>query len=295
MVMFESALDYAGLFPPAGLAMSEAVRSYATYRRGPHRALLGRFVVPIARLDELEEAWRALPAEARGSAWELSVLSAGDPAPERARLCALAAQRGLSVRSVERKVASADEVRAAAATLGGQPSWTLHLEVPPGSGAARLVQAIGAAGARAKVRTGGVTLDAFPTTDELARFVVACAASGVPFKATAGLHHAVRADHHVTYEPNSPYATMHGFLNLFVGATLLDAGAISESELGAVLEERVADAFRVGPEERGGVRWRDRAASAEEVRRARARLVRSFGTCEFEEPIDELRALGALA
>jgi hypothetical protein len=295
VILLQSALDYAGLFPPAGLGMSEAVRCYATYRRGPHRALLGRFVVPIARLDELGEAWRALPADARGPAWQLSVLSAGDPAEERARLGALSAQRGLSVRSVERRVASADEARAAAATLGGDPSRTLYLEAAAGSGASRLVQAIGAAGAHAKVRTGGVTADAFPSSDELARFVLACAAGGVPFKATAGLHHAVRADHRITYEPDSPCATMHGFLNLFVGAALFDAGAISESELGAVLEERAAQAFRIGPEEKGGVRWRDRAASAEEVRRARARLVHAFGTCSFEEPIEELRALGALA
>jgi hypothetical protein len=88
---------------------------------------------------------------------------------------------------------------------------------------------------------------------------------------------------------------MHGFLNLFVGAALLDAGRISDAELGAVLEERDATAFGVGPSERGGVRWRERAATADDVRRTRARLLHSFGSCSFEEPVAELRALGALA
>jgi hypothetical protein len=87
---------------------------------------------------------------------------------------------------------------------------------------------------------------------------------------------------------------MHGFLNLFVGTALLYAGRISEAELGAVLEERALHAFDVGPREVGGVRWRDRAARLDEVRRARAALLHSFGTCSFEEPVAELRALGAL-
>jgi len=35
---------------------------------------------------------------------------------------------------------------------------------------------------------------------------------GVPFKATAGLHHPLRCIHPLTHEPNSPAAAMHGFL-----------------------------------------------------------------------------------
>lgn len=295
MDLLHGALDYAGLFPPAGLGMADAARRYARYRSGAERRLLGAFVVPVARLDEL----RAAARDARGadgkSAWPLSVLSGGDPREDRARMAELAAGTGFTVRSVERKVETPDEARAVAEALrgGGGASWALYLEIAPDR-ADGMIEVVGAAGAYAKLRTGATTPDDFPSTDAVARFLLACARARVPLKATAGLHHAVRGEHPVTYEPGSPRATMHGFLNLFTAAALLDAGAIGEQELAAVLEERSAAAFRVGNEGNGGVHWRDRAAREGEVRRARARLLHSFGTCSFEEPVAELRALGAL-
>ena len=54
-------VDYAGLFPPAGLDMPAAVRHYAECRVGDDAWMLGRFVVQAARLDEWESAVAALP------------------------------------------------------------------------------------------------------------------------------------------------------------------------------------------------------------------------------------------
>ena len=77
---------------------------------------------------------------------------------------------------------------------------------------------LSAAGARAKVRTGGVTEGAFPASHALARFIQSCADAGVPFKATAGLHHPLRGEYRLTYEPGSPHGMMFGFLNVFLAA-----------------------------------------------------------------------------
>ena len=63
-------IDYAGLFPPASLDMAEAARNYEAYRAGPHSWALGRFIVPSARLNEVDprlELRRARCAAAGGA------------------------------------------------------------------------------------------------------------------------------------------------------------------------------------------------------------------------------------
>lgn len=126
--------------------------------------------------------------------------------------------------------------------------------------------AIRAAKAYAKVRCGPES----PTIDELGRFVRLCRAGGVPFKATAGLHHAVRTD------------GQHGFLNL------LAASVFGDEE--RALAEDDAGALSVG----AGFSWRDRRASANEIRQARVTTLRAIGSCSFTEPVDELKTLGML-
>ena len=69
--LLDSLIDYAGLFPPAGLGMHAAVERYARYKTGPYSWMLGRFVVPIARIAEFEEAWRNL---GKPEGWQLSGL-----------------------------------------------------------------------------------------------------------------------------------------------------------------------------------------------------------------------------
>jgi hypothetical protein len=147
-----------------------------------------------------------------------------------------------------------------------------------------LLEAIASRGLRAKIRTGGLTEDAFPTSERIAAFMRACRQHGVAFKATAGLHHPLRCVRSLTYEPNAPTGLMHGFINVFLAAALLD-------DAEAVLEERDAKAFAFDDE---GARWRDRFVSTEEIARLRSGFAISFGSCSFEEPIDDLRILGWL-
>ena len=60
-VLLDGLIDYAGLFPPAALSMPAAVAAYARYVIGTDRAMLGRFVVPAARLADFTAAVDALP------------------------------------------------------------------------------------------------------------------------------------------------------------------------------------------------------------------------------------------
>lgn len=138
-------------------------------------------------------------------------------------------------------------------------------------------------GLRAKIRTGGITKDAFPTPDAVANFIRACKREGVPFKATAGLHHPLRCVRPLTYEPNAVVGPMHGFVNVFLAAALVD-------DAEAILRETDAKAFTFDDD---GAAWRDRRVSLGDLEAMRE-LATSFGSCSFEEPIDDLKELGWL-
>ena len=147
---------------------------------------------------------------------------------------------------------------------------------------------MGSRGARAKIRTGGVVAEAIPPVGEVARFLEACATARVPFKATAGLHHAIRAERPLTYAADSPRAVMHGCLNLLAAAAMAWRGLRGET-LEAVLREEDAASFRIDDD---GFRWRDRFVATADLAACRSSFARSFGSCSFAEPVAELRSLG---
>jgi hypothetical protein len=144
-----------------------------------------------------------------------------------------------------------------------------------------LLDAIKKHGQKAKIRTGGITPDAFPAIGNVAEFLRACKAKGVAFKATAGLHHPLRCVKPLTYEPNAPTGTMHGFLNVFLAAAMID-------HADEILAERDARAFQFDDD---SASWRGHRVSTEELRTMRRDFATSFGSCSFEEPINDLKEL----
>lgn len=284
--LLDGVVDYAGLFPPASLPMDAAVRNYAAYRAGARRGMLARFVLPATRLDEFVREASALASGDDVGPWPLSVLAT--PADTEA-IAAFNRAHGARwvIDMIEAKAMTVDEVGALEAAFGG---LTVYVEIPVADDPAALVQAIGAAHLRAKIRTGGVTRDAFPAPSAVLRFLAECVQRQVPFKATAGLHHPLRGEYPLTYAPDAERGTMYGFLNVFLAATLLHAGHAPATLLD-LLEERdaatiIADA--------NGISWRGLHASAAQVAQARARFAGSFGSCSFEEPVQDLAALQLL-
>lgn len=146
-------IDYAGLFPPAGLGMDAAVRNYGSYVSGEDAWMLGRFIVPAARLDEYSEAIRNAGIDA--STWSLSVLATAADADVIARFNTAADESGASglgsIDTLEIKAASAREIQDAAQAFGG--NYQLYFETPPEKWQS-LLQATAVAKARAKLRTG---------------------------------------------------------------------------------------------------------------------------------------------
>jgi len=224
--LFSGLIDYAGLFPPAALSMADAVRNYDAYRKGEHAWMLGRFIVPLAKLGEVP----------------------GDyPIAFVAPLI---------------EVAGNDVV---------------YIETDD-------IDMLAERGLRAKIRTGGVTNDAFPPAAQIAHFINRCAERGVPFKATAGLHHPIRCVKPLTYEPDAPTGTMHGFVNVFMAAALPQYAE-------TIVMEADARAFEFGDD---AASWRGHSVTTEAIARVRSEFAISFGSCSFEEPIADLKELGWL-
>jgi len=235
--LLEGLIDYAGLFPPAGLSMQDAVRNYARYREGEYAWALGRFVVPADRVAEV-------PKE-----FPLSILGV-------------------------------DEVKASTEEELVRFAPGAYVEITD----LGLLDAIARHGLRAKIRTGGLVAEAFPATVKVAEFLRACQAKGVAFKATAGLHHPLRCVRPLTYEPSAPTGTMHGFLNVFLAAALLEFAE-------EVLAETDSSAFAFDDD---GVSWRGHGVSTADLVIMRRTFATSFGSCSFEEPIADLRGLQVL-
>lgn len=290
-------VDYAGLFPPAALDMASAVRDFARFRAGADAWMLGRFIVPVSRLEELGAAAAVVrPREAHEEPWRIAALATDVdrelPLAEAFNAHQAQGGRGAGLALVdvlEIRVASPGDIVRAASALRG--TMDPYFEIPVSCDPSSLIATIATVGARAKVRTGGVTPDLFPTAAELTRFMRCCHDAGVPFKATAGLHHPLRGDYRLTYEPDSVAGPMFGFLNVFLAAAFMRHG-LGDSEIHALLEERDPRAFRFEDEQ---VRWRGHALDLGEIAAARRDSAISFGSCSFSEPVDELRALTLLA
>jgi hypothetical protein len=292
-LLLEHSIDYAGLFPPAALAMRPALENYAGYRASPDSWALGRFVVPAGRLQELETAASGLLPSGDLEPWRLSVLIGPHLEADLRRMEELnsrhAAGAGALVADVvELKAETAEAVEAALSRLPRHLPAFVELPVARDPGPALAVIARHRAGA--KVRTGGVTEDAFPASEDLLRFLRAAVSACVPFKATAGLHHPLRARHRLTYEPDSASGTMFGFLNLFLAAAFLRQG-MSDGDARRLLEEGDPASIAF---DRDGVSWRGHRLDGPALAEARRSGLGAFGSCSFEEPIGDLAALGLL-
>jgi hypothetical protein len=245
--LLKGLIDYAGLFPPARLDMATAVAAYARHRRSEYSWILGRFVVPAGRLGELEalidDAWDGT------APWQLSVL-VGAEEKDAVAIAGLEARRSglLSAPAVEAKVETPDLVERLKTLFPGRE---ISCEIPLGD-LRPWLEALALAGVRAKIRTGGIVATAFPALREIVQFLIGAATLRIPFKATAGLHHALRGDFPLTYEDRSPCATMHGFLNFFLTAAFARQGQAGEAELLEMLAERHSGAFDF---QTAGVSW----------------------------------------
>jgi hypothetical protein len=283
-------IDYAGLFPPSQISMPEAVLNYATYKNSNYNWMLGRFIVPLGRLPEFSESAREFTSPDSKNPWRISVVAGEDIVDTIRQIQHFNHENAPAVICdvLELKANTGSKIENTVTALPAD--ITAYFELPLIDDLDDLVSALAFTGQRAKIRTGGVTPDGFPTSREIIRFVRTCLAANVPFKATAGLHHPIRCFAPLTYAADSPKATMHGFLNLF-----LMVGFAREGFRTMVLEDLMEEEFEeVFEFDEGGVTWREHRLTIEQLERARLGGIISFGSCSFDEPITDLQAWGLL-
>jgi hypothetical protein len=305
--LLERLVDDAGLFPPAELPMRLAIRGHMRHRESAYSWVGGRFVVPASRLDEFVMVRTAadVPIDLTVVLDSGSSGAKGDTVrADLHRIERLAGIDGVTVSSLEARLPNvpldaaameriiADIVErypSSGIAFWYESSYSAGWGTPPETWLAVLAAARKTAPAHvtigAKVRCGGAAAGATPSVEDLAAFIIAAHAQDVPWKATAGLHHPVRGAHGV-----EGGVVQHGFLNVFIAGAALHAGAIEPPRVAEILAESDARAFVVDPVH---VAWGDVRLEAAAVAAARERCV-SFGSCSFDEPVNDLRELGIL-
>lgn len=301
-------IDYAGLFPPAGLELPAAVGEFTSHTKGDDAWMLARFVIAAGRLDELSALLEDLPDPP--TPLRLSVLGRGGVtrarftaglADDLAVLERFQTSHGdqVEIDQLELRLPEAPgeipfAVAEALELLGDHPDVVPFLEVSLLEGwRGRIQRAIGAlssvagAGRKAglKIRCGGADASAVPSPVAVTAALAASRRTGIPLKATQGLHHPVRRF------DSTLETTIHGFFNLFVAGVLGRAHSLTEERVLDIVVDEDPGSFRFS---NTALRWRDLAAEVDDVVAARQTTVTSFGSCSFTEPRDDLRQLGLL-
>ena len=305
--------DYAGLFPPASLPLEEAIREYMDHRSDPDAWMMGPFVVPVSRLDEVVSlsalfttespvSFDVLPRRAPSTAefheslredlstcaqfetqmqGKASVDALEFSFPSDALLDGKTAVRSIhQVRSIlegaERgPLAVFAEISRSENYLQQLPLYFLGLA----SQSTENQPIFG------KIRCGGMSKSDFPTPFELASFIHTAVRVNHPFKATAGLHHPLR------HFNETQGVTMHGFLNVFFATTLAAVHDLNPARIQTILEDERSESFRFTP---SGICWNELEASTTSFLKARSSLGLSIGSCSFTEPREDLHHLGWL-
>ncbi|MDQ2985600.1 MAG: hypothetical protein M3R13_02620 [Armatimonadota bacterium] len=295
-VLLGQVIDYAGMYPPAKLPLSDALRNYIKYKSGREAWITSRFICPVTKISELEAGlkWHSF-----SDRFGVCVTSRGGDTVAEFLASTLADTK--SARKMDRIFFDAFETRLPADTLGSaelghvilritrslEDETDLFLEVPFADNwqvnVPRAIETLSKnPRCKAKIRTGGTEPAHFPSVEQVALFISECAQHKIPFKATAGLHHPIRKlDDEVGVH-------MHGFLNVFVAAAIAHNFGASPSELVHVLSIDDPSGFRCLGTRISVGNWH---LSIKQLRAAR-NFALSYGSCSVTEPLTDLAHLG---
>jgi hypothetical protein len=293
--LLDHSIDYAGLFPPCSLALEPALQNQARYTRDEHTWLLASFVLPIGKFDDAKnylsqfDQKHPLRISALGTKTESASAFRETLTHYMQIMRELVKSRGaiLSVTQLEMPLPTDVDATLLSDARSILEGLATFLEAPVDA-AERTIALLAENESEKtlgfKLRTGGVSADAFPNANQIARVLIAAAKQGVPIKFTAGLHHPVRMFR------SEVETKMHGFLNVLGAAILAAEHDWDERQTSAMLEDEDASAFYFSDE---SFAWREWKIATDRIK-ARRKFVTSFGSCSFNEPREDLRALNLL-
>ena len=289
-------IDYAGMFPPCSLELEPALKNQAEYVRSADSWMLSAFVFPVAKfgagggLVSQFDKQHPLRVSALGPKTDNAATFEAELRNAVEAIHSFQQQHAdrVSISQLEMFVPAdvgAGKLNEAAGVLSGlkvQAFWEA-----PAEWAEQMIVSIARMkhpGFGYKLRTGGVTADAFPSSVQIARAILASTKHHVPIKFTAGLHHPVRQFR------DEVKTEMHGFLNV-IGAGVLSAEHHwDEAQLVDMLEDQTAKSFEFHDTV---FAWRDWEITLDRIK-ARRKFITSFGSCSFNEPREDLQALNLL-
>ena len=293
-----SSIDYAGMFPPCSLALEPALQNHASYVRSPEAWMLNTFVLPVQQFNSARallsnfDPLHPLRVTALGpkTANMDSFLDALEDADLAIRSFSKYGVDLVSIAQLEMFLPDDVEqvcLKKAKEIIGDLP---VFWEAPPDKAEKTIAslakhnsdQDVATFGY--KLRTGGVTADAFPTSAQIARALVKAGTHQLAIKFTAGLHHPMRQFR------EEVKTKMHGFLNVLGAAVLAAEHQWDANQAAMMLEDEDAESFSFTDD---FFAWRDWKIDTEWLK-SRRTFVRSFGSCSFDEPRDDLRALNLL-
>jgi hypothetical protein len=264
-------IDYAGLFPPAKLPLKQAFENYLRYQYETDAWILAKFICPVKMLEgliiykkDLQNNFKDISLTVLPSAVEKRGGSLQKFFEEMQEI-------KLFLQKMEQNIrVEALEIRIFPALLNIDSSPPLHLFlneiyerlISAGISNVKLFfelnqskhwvdkvkqfteeialfnqnmnenerseqKIIGGL----KLRCGGEKPENVPSPEEVAQTIHICAVTGIPFKATAGLHHPVR--HYDTALRTKVY----GFLNIFGSALLAFHHQLTSSEIQSIILE----------------------------------------------------------
>lgn len=312
-------IDYAGLFPPADLPLEEAIANYAQYRKGSNAWVLSRFIIHAARLSDLSSyADEYFSTE---SPFYFSVLGKGtdtvgefeNAVTDVAKACTafceahpgqvqtdmlemkLPVEAALST-DVDLLKQLMDDTAERLSQSEKTPnvifyeglldeSWkknvkkilealAMHNEGRPASKNYKY--------AAFKLRCGGVEAEHFPSVEQVAFVLANTRDYNVALKCTAGLHHPLR------HYAESVQTKMHGFFNVFGAGLLGYAHDLKQDELEQIISDEDAEQFTFTD---AAFSWKEYSIPTSEIATLRETALPSYGSCSFDEPIEDLKKL----
>jgi hypothetical protein len=289
---FSNLIDYAGLFPPTRLPLEQALENYQSYITGPDRWMLGRFICPVDSLQYLTDA--SLP-------YAISVVLGTDKSftDNLNKIITFNTENAgkKTIQSLEIKF-NVNNLHDRGSELISQVTncfdehvdvQNIFIELPPEYQKSEstvinfLAQQKRSFGI--KLRCGGEIPPAFPSVRQMGTSLRSCALAGIPFKATAGLHHPFR------HRDELMNVKQHGFINLFAAAMFLSGQKIDLASVIEILEDEDQDNFQFKGEQ---LLWKKLSLRIEEVQSIRHNFAISFGSCSFTEPLDDLHYAGLI-